>query len=131
MKQGLSSLPSLHLSQCFLGIWSLHFSGFCQGAGNPYEVAHDNPIFLKKIFCHQNCGNGPKIGFLILKKNLVVNFHCIFSIMNMFIICCVPSQSHISEKSCSWDVGQNTLSQSNCIISKWTISPEQMSKSGL
>ena len=35
------------------------------GAKNPYEVLHDNLIFLK------NFGNGPKIGFLNLKKNLV------------------------------------------------------------
>ena len=81
-----SSLP-----ECFLRIGSLDFSGFCQGASNHYEVVHDNPIFLKN-FAPQNMGNGPKIGFLNLKKNLVINFHWICSIMNMFIICCVSAQ---------------------------------------
>ena len=66
--------------------------GFCQGARNHYEVVHDNLIFLKN-FSHQNWGNGPKIGFLNLKKNLVINFHWICSIMNMFIISCVSTQN--------------------------------------
>ena len=76
----------------FLGIGSLGFSGFCQGARNHYEVVYDNPIFLKNFFCPQNWGNGPKIGFLNLKEKLVINFHRICSTMNMFIICCVPAQ---------------------------------------
>ena len=86
------SSPSFLASECFLGIWSLDFSGFCQGARNHYEVLHDNPIFLKNIFCPKNWGNGPKIGFLNLKENLIINFHWICSVMNMFIICCVPAQ---------------------------------------
>ena len=65
--------------------------GFCQGARNQYEVVHDNPIFLKN-FSPQNWGNGPKIGFLNLKKNLVINFLRICSIIKMFIIFCVPPQ---------------------------------------
>ena len=31
--------------------------------------------FFFKNFAPQNMGNGPKIGFLNLKKNLVINFH--------------------------------------------------------
>ena len=112
-----------HLSGCFLGIGSLDVSGFCQGASSHYEVVHDNAIFLKNLICPQNWGNGQKIDFLNLEKNLVINFHWICSIMNIFIICCVPAQNLWLGKSCSWDVGQNTPSQSNCIISKWTISP--------
>ena len=88
----VSILASWHLSGCFLGTGSLDFSGFCQGASNHYEVLHDNPIFLKN-FWSKNWGNGPKIDFLNLKKNLVINFHWICSIMNIFIICCVPAQN--------------------------------------
>ena len=55
---------------------------------------------------------------------MVINFHCIYSILKIFI-CCVPAQI-LWEKSCSWDIGQNPLSQSDCRISKWTISPEQI-----
>ena len=43
----------------------------------------------------------------------------------MFIICTKP----VWKKSCSRDVGQNTLSQSNFIISKFLCS--KLSKSGL
>ena len=86
-------LASWHLSGCFLGIWSLDFSGFCQGASSHYEVEHDNPIFLKNLFCPKNWGNGPKIDFLNLKKNLVINFHWICSMINMFIICRIPAQN--------------------------------------
>ena len=83
-----SSLP-----ECFLRIGSLDFSGFCQGASNHYDVVHGNPIFLNNLFCPKNWGNGPKKGFLNLKENLVINFHWICSIMNVFIICCVPAQN--------------------------------------
>ena len=61
---------------------------FANGARNPYEVVHNNPNFLKNFFKN----NGTKIGFLNLKKNLVINFYLICSIMNIFIICCVPTQ---------------------------------------
>ena len=84
------------------------------------------PDFFEKLFLPWQLGKWPKKGFLNLKKNLVINFHWICSIMNMFIICCVPAQILYFGKSCSWDVGQNILSQSNCIISKWTISPYQI-----
>ena len=94
MKQGLSILASWHLPGCFLEIGSLHFSGFCQGASNHYEVVHDNPIFLKNLFCPQNWGNGPKIGFLNLKKfKEIFTEFALCSIMNMFIICCVSAQN--------------------------------------
>ena len=86
----VSILASWHLSGCFLGTGSLDFSGFCQGASNHYEVVHDNQIFLKNLFCLQNWGNGQKMN---LEKNLVINFHCICCIMNMFMICCVSAQN--------------------------------------
>ena len=47
-----------------------------------------------------------------------------YSILKNFI-CCIPAQI-LWEKSCSWDIGQNLFSQSDCRICKWTISPEQI-----
>ena len=72
--------------------------------------------------------NNGKKGFLNLKKKLVINFHWIFSIMKIYIICCVPAQIPYCERSCSWDIGQNVLSQSDCRIFKSTSSPEQLSE---
>ena len=46
--------------------------------------------------------------------------------MKIYIICCVPGQILYWEKSCSWDIGQNALSQSDCSIFKSIISPEQI-----
>ena len=37
--------------------------------------------------------------------------------MKVYIICCVPAQILYWQKSCSWDIGQNTISQSDCRIS--------------
>ena len=61
-----------------------------------------------------------KIRFFEFKEKMVINFHCIYSISKIFIYC-VPAQ-----KSCSWDIGQYPLSQSDSRISKWTISPDQV-----
>ena len=53
-------------------------------------------IFQKKMFCHKNWENGPKMGqkqgFLDILKNFVVNFYWICSIMKIYIIYCVPAQ---------------------------------------
>ena len=35
---------------------------------------------MENFFCPKNWGNGQKQGFLNLKKNLVINFHCVYSI---------------------------------------------------
>ena len=45
--------------------------------------------FLEKLLLPQKLRNGSKIEFLNLKKNLVINFHWICSIMKISIICCV------------------------------------------
>ena len=72
MKQGLSVLPSFHLSGHFLGIASVVFSKFWHGGRNPYEIVRDRAISTekkkkkKKKFL-QKFGNGPvkwsKTGF--------------------------------------------------------------------
>ena len=46
--------------------------------------------------------------------------------MKIYIICCVAAQILYWEKFCSWDMGQNALSQSHCRIFKSIISPEQI-----
>ena len=85
-------LLSFCLSGSFLGIVSLVFSKFWDGARNLYEVVHDRQINV----CPQNCKDDPKTGqkqdFLNLLKNVVINFCWICSIMKMYIIWCVPAQ---------------------------------------
>ena len=73
------------------------------------------------FFAPRNGEMGENLGVLNLMKNLVINFHSIYSILKIFIF--------IWEKSCFWDKGQNRLSQSDCRISKWTISLEQIDES--
>ena len=66
-----------------------------------YEIGSVHPSswcllgwgFFGKVFLFpKNCGNGPKIGFLYWKKNLVISFPWICSIMKVYIICYVPAQ---------------------------------------
>ena len=40
-------------------------------------------------------------------------------------------KSHIWEKSCFWDIGENSLGQSDCRILKSTISPEEIDETAL
>ena len=56
----------------------------------------------------------------------VGNTKSICSIIKIYTICCVLAQILYWEKSCSRDVGQNALNQSDCKIFKSTISPEQI-----
>ena len=88
----------------FLGIWSLYFYEFWHGARNSDKVVHDRAgVFGKNLFYSLNWGNEPNLN---LKKNLVINFHWICSIMRVCIICCVPAQILYWKKSFSWYVGQ-------------------------
>ena len=123
MKQSLSILLFCHLSGCFLGIGLLDFTESWHGAGNPYEVAHDSPIFWKNLSCLKIGEMGQKCGYLNLKKNLVINLHWICSIKKLLFAVSLH-KSYIWEKSCSWDIGQNILSLSDCRIFKSRISPE-------
>ena len=56
------------------------------------------PDFLEKnFFCSPKLGkwaqNGPKTGFFFnLLENLVTNFYRLWSIMKIYIICCVAAQ---------------------------------------
>ena len=71
------------------------------------------PDFPEKIFLPKKSGKWSKNG---PKTNFVINFYWICSIMKIYIICCVPAQTHILEKFCAWDMDQNVLSQSDCRI---------------
>ena len=89
IKQGLSVLPSFHPSfypSVLLSVWPfpLNFScsffyilAWCQKL--ICSCAWRSQILWEKNFCHQNWGNGPKMGqkqgFLNLLKNLVINFY--------------------------------------------------------
>ena len=64
----LSILPSWHLSVCFLRIWSWDLSEFCHGAGNPYEIVHDSPIFWKNFLCYKE-GKWRKNRVFLIGKN--------------------------------------------------------------
>ena len=79
--------------------------------------------FCGKIFHPKNWGN-----WAIMTKHRVfwINFHCICSILKLFICWCSCTNPIFGKKSFSWDIGQNPPSQSDCRISKWTISPEQI-----
>ena len=109
MKQGLSILSSCHLHDCFLGIGSLDFSEFWHGARNPYKVVHENPNFWKNFFCFKNWGKGPKSGFLNLKKNLVISFHRIYSIMKILLFA-VFINNPIFGKNLTSEIQAKTLS---------------------
>lgn len=56
IKWGLSVLPSVLLSLHFLGIVSIVFSEFWQGARNPYEVVYDRARFFIKTLLPQKLG---------------------------------------------------------------------------
>ena len=46
---------------------------------------------------------------------MVIKVHCIYSLLKIFIYC--VSAQILWEKCCSWDIGQNPLSQLDCRIS--------------
>ena len=83
--------PSILPSGCFLGILSLIFSKFWHGARNLYEVSVTVPYFLAPKIGKVD-QKWAKNGFFNLLKNLVLNFHRIWSIMKIYIIYCVPAQ---------------------------------------
>ena len=130
MKQTLSFLLSYHLSRCFLGLGSLHFSEFWHVAENLWSCAWQSQSFLKKLFLLQKFWEmGRKYArnrVLNLKKNMIINFHWICSIMTVYILCCVPAQIVFWEKSCSWDIDPNPCSQADCRIFKSSVSPKQI-----
>ena len=65
---------------------------------------------------------GQKSGFFNLKRNLVINFHWIYSVME---ICSVPTEILFWEKSYFWYMGQNAHCQWERIF-KSVISLEQI-----
>ena len=90
------------------------------------------PNFQEKLFLPQKLEKCAKIvqryGFLNLKKNLVISFHWICSIMKIYTICSVPAQNVYLGKFMFVRYGQNTLSQSYCRIFISFISPDQINE---
>ena len=86
----LSVRPFFSLSRCFLGIVLLIFSKFWHGARIPCQVMCDRAGFSRKIFFAPKMGQNQ--GFFNLLENLVINFYWIWSIMKIYILCCVPAQ---------------------------------------
>ena len=73
----------------------ISFFEIWHGSSNFYEVFRDR-VSEKKFFLHQNWEKGPKMvqnqGFFNLLENLVINLYWIWSLMEMYIIGCVPTQ---------------------------------------
>ena len=62
-----------------------------------HEIARDRAGFYEKKFffapkLRKKAQNGSKTGVFNLFKNLVINFYWIWSIMEIYIIWCVPAQ---------------------------------------
>ena len=92
-------LQSCRLSGCFLGTGSL---GFSECRKSLSSCAWQGQIFWI-TFLSQNWENGSKIGFLGLKKNLVVNFHWIVLQWKFILFSVLLNKSWTWKKSCSWD----------------------------
>ena len=111
-----SVFPFSRLSRHFLGIASLVFSKLWHGARNSYEVVCGRTEFSWKTFFPQKLRKwtkkGPKTRFF----EFIEKFRWICSIMKIRIIWCVPAQTPYLVKSCSSNMGQNALSQSDCRI---------------
>ena len=89
----LSVLLSFCLCGRFLGIVLLIFSKFWHGARIPCEVMRDRARFSRKKFFTPKIGKmGQRQDFFNLLEDLVINFYWMWSIMKMYIICCVPAQ---------------------------------------
>ena len=95
----------------FLGIGSLVFSETQHGVRDLCGAVSD-----RAWFCLQNVENGPKIRFLKLLQNLVIDIFWIWSIKKVYITCCLLVQIRYLEKAGSWDIGQNALGQLDCRI---------------
>ena len=82
----------LPLSGCFLGIVSLVFSNFGRVLQIHMKLCIAEPDFFENVFFAPKIGKmGQKWSFLILLKDLVINFYWICSIMKNYIIYCVPA----------------------------------------
>ena len=49
-------------------------------------------FLIEKVFTPNHEENRPKVGFLKLLRNLVINFSSIWSIMKVYINCYIPLQ---------------------------------------
>ena len=91
-------LLSILLSRCFLGIaWLVFFFKFGMVLESHVKLCVTEPDFLGKCFFPSKIGKmdlkwANNRVFFNLLENLVINFYWIWSIMKIYIICCVPAQ---------------------------------------
>ena len=85
----LSVRPFFSLSRCFLGIVLLIFLNFGMVLESHVKLCV-TAGFSRKIFFAPKMGQNQ--GFFNLLENLVINFYWIWSIMKIYILCCVPAQ---------------------------------------
>ena len=109
--------PSAILSRRFLGFVSLVSSELWHGTRILCEVVRERAGFSGKTFLLPKLGKWAKNKFFFnILENFVIKFYWIWSIMKIYIICCVPSQIPYFGNFCSRDMGQNVLSRSDCMI---------------
>ena len=91
----MSFLPSILPSSICPGIfleWYYFFLNFGLVLGTYTKLCVTAGFSGKILFAPKMGKMGQKQGFLNLLKNLVINFYWIYSIMKIYIICCVPAQ---------------------------------------
>ena len=89
------------------------------------HCAWQNLIYWKKIYCQKNWENGPTKGFFEFIERFGHEFLLnVFYIETWYFLLC-SSTNPICGKA-SWDIGQNTLWQSDYSIFKSTIFPERI-----
>ena len=59
---------------------------------------------------------GPKTEFFEFIEKLVISCYWVYSIMKIILFFVFLHKSHIWKHFCSWDLGQNVLSQLDCRI---------------
>ena len=106
IKEGLSILLCGHFLQIISLVIFLN-SGLVL---ETYKLCVTGPDFSEKNLLPPKSEKWTNSG----AKSLVINFYWICSIMKIYIFCCAPAQIPYLGKFCSWDMGQNVLSQSDC-----------------
>ena len=93
---------SVLLSESLLPIGSIVFSKSQHDFEDSSGVVHNRSRFFKNIcLCSKNVENGSQIEFFFnLLEDLVINVFWIWSLMKVFIICCIPAQILHLRKTC-------------------------------
>ena len=118
--------PSTLLSRSFLRIGSLLFLKLSIMLEAHVLLCVTEPDFLVKIPLPKKWGkwakNRQKWGFFNLLENLVIIFFWIWSVMKIYIICCIPAKIPYLGKTFFLRYEPNSFRQSDYRIFKSTIS---------